>query len=147
MNILIKNCLIIDTNSNHNNKQKDILIINGRFEKISSKSNRYIHKSFNIALEIMNKKISDKMINGPVSKKFFLKKKYLGITEYLAHRTNTKNFAMLIYNKDLSVCPLTTHLPIKLVSKKINKNMIKKKVKLINNFFKKYLKQKPNIAL
>ena len=37
MNILIKNCLIIDTNSSHNNKQKDILIINGRFEKISNK--------------------------------------------------------------------------------------------------------------
>ena len=33
MNILIKNCLIIDKNSNHNNKKKDILIINGRFEK------------------------------------------------------------------------------------------------------------------
>ena len=31
MNILIKNCLIIDTNSNHKNN-KDILIINGRFD-------------------------------------------------------------------------------------------------------------------
>ncbi len=97
------------------------------FDKISSKSNKYIEKSFDIALEIMNRKISDKFINGPVSKKFFLKKKYLGITEYLAQKTKTKNFAMLIYNKNLSVCPLTTHLPIKKVSKKINKNMIKKK--------------------
>ena len=59
----------------------------------------------------------------------FLKKKFLGITEYLAFKTKTKNFAMLIYNKDLSVCPLTTHLPIKQVSKNINKNMIKKKIK------------------
>ena len=134
-----------------NNKDINLIDVNFSqtkpFEKISSKSNKYIHKSFDIALEIMNKKISDKMINGPVSKKFFLKKKYLGITEYLAHKTNTKNFAMLIYNKDLSVCPLTTHLPIKLVSKKINKNMIKEKVKLIDNFFKKYLKQKPHIAI
>ena len=137
---------------NHiNNKNINLIDVNFSqkkpFEKISSKSNKYIHKSFDIALEIMNKKISDKMINGPVSKKFFLKKKYLGITEYLAHRTNTKNFAMLIYNKDLSVCPLTTHLPIKLVSKKINKNMIKEKIKLIDNFFRKYLKQKPHIAI
>ena len=45
---------------------------------------------------------------------------------------------MLIYNKDLSVCPLTTHLPLKLVSKNINKNY-KKKVKLINNFYLKNL--------
>ena len=134
-----------------NNKNINLIDVNFSqkkpFEKISSKSNKYIHKSFDIALEIMNKKLSDKMINGPVSKKFFLKKKYLGITEYLAHRTNTKNFAMLIYNKDLSVCPLTTHLPIKLVSKKINKNMIKEKIKLIDNFFRRYLKQKPHIAI
>ena len=29
---------------------------------------------------------------------------------------------MLIYNEKLSVCPLTTHLPINLVAKNINKN-------------------------
>ena len=117
------------------------------FDKISSKSNIYIEKSFDIALKIMSLKISNKFINGPVSKKFFLKKKYLGVTEYLAHKTKAKNFAMLIYNKNLSVCPLTTHLPIKKVSKKIDKNTIKKKVELIDIFFKKYLRQKPQIAI
>ena len=106
-----------------------------------------LKKSFDIALKILNKKITNKFINGPISKKFFLKKKYLGITEYLAHKTKTKNFAMLIYNKKLSVCPLTTHLPIKKVSKKINKNMIKEKIKLIDIFFKKYFKKKPKIAI
>ena len=54
---------------------------------------------------------------------------------------------MLIYNKELSVCPITTHLPIKKVSKEINKNMIRKKIELINIFFKKYLKHKPRIAI
>jgi len=117
------------------------------FDKISNKSNNYIKKSFDIALKILNKKISNKFINGPISKKFFLKKKYLGITEYIAYKTKTKNFAMLIYNKKLSVCPLTTHLPIKKVSKKINKNIIKEKVKLIDIFFKKNLKKKAKIAI
>ena len=32
-----------------------------------------------------------------------------------------KNTGMLIYNKKLSVCPLTTHLPLKQVSKNITK--------------------------
>ena len=54
---------------------------------------------------------------------------------------------MLIYNKDLSVCPLTTHLPIKKISKRINKKMIHEKIKLLDMFFKKYLKQKPRIAV
>ena len=92
-------------------------------------------------------KISNKFINGPVSKKFFLKKKYLGITEYLAHKTKTKKYVMLIYNKNLSVAPLTTHLPLKKVSQKINKKKIIESVILIENFFKENFKRKPKIAL
>ena len=45
------------------------------FDKISNKSNEYIKKSFDVALKILNEKITNKFINGPVSKKFFLKKK------------------------------------------------------------------------
>jgi len=107
------------------------------FCKITAKSNDYISKCFDIAIKLLKNKISNKFINGPISKKTFLKKKFNGITEYLAHKTNTKKFAMIIYNKNLSVCPLTTHLPIKHVSKKINKLEIVNKVKLIDNFWKK----------
>tara|TARA_B100001121_G_scaffold305137_1_gene321834 strand:- start:893 stop:1720 length:828 start_codon:yes stop_codon:yes gene_type:complete len=117
------------------------------FEKISSKSNYYIENSFKVALSILKKGISDKLINGPISKKYFLKKKFLGITEYLAKKTETRDFAMLIYNKNLSVCPITTHLPVKMIAKKINMNDIKKKIILIYNFYKNYLNKKPNIAV
>ena len=117
------------------------------FDIITSKSNNYIKESFDIALKILNTKITNKFINGPISKKHFLKKKYLGITEYLAYKTKSKNFAMLIYNKDLSICPITTHLPIKKVSKYISKDIIKKKIQLLDVFFKKYLKKKPRIAV
>ena len=117
------------------------------FDIITSKSNNYIRESFDIALEILNTKITNKFINGPISKKHFLKKKYLGITEYLAYKTKSKNFAMLIYNKDLSICPITTHLPIKKVSKYISKDIIKKKIQLLDLFFKRYLKKTPRIAV
>ena len=134
-----------------NNKTINLININynqrNPFEKITSKSNHYIEQSFESAIKILQKKITNKFINGPISKKFFLKKKFLGITEYLANKTNTKNFAMLIYNKNLSVCPITTHLPLKKVTKKISKKLIIQKIKLINNFFKKYIKKKPNIAI
>ena len=49
--------------------------------------------------------IYPKFINGPVSKKSFLKGKTLGITEYLAKKTKKKDVAMLIFNKNLSVSP------------------------------------------
>jgi len=112
------------------------------FDKITSKSNHYIASCFDVAMRLLKSNVSNKFINGPISKKTFLKKKYNGITEYLAKKTNTKKFAMIIYNNKLSVCPLTTHLPIKYVSKKINKLEIIDKVKLINKFWKeKFNKQ------
>ena len=54
---------------------------------------------------------------------------------------------MLIFNKKLSVCPITTHLPLKIVSKKITRKNIINKVTLIDNFYKKNLKFKPRIAI
>tara|TARA_A100001035_G_scaffold234806_1_gene198061 strand:- start:1179 stop:2147 length:969 start_codon:yes stop_codon:yes gene_type:complete len=117
------------------------------FEKISSKSNAFIEQSFSIAFKIIKKYKIKKFINGPVVKKIFLQKKYLGITEYISKNFNVKNNAMLIYNKSLSVCPITTHLPLKLVTNKISKEIICKKVKLINDFYKKKLNIKPKIAI
>lgn len=117
------------------------------FEKISKKSNVYINKSFSIAVKLIKKGFTNKFINGPISKKTFLKKKKLGITEYISDKFTVKNNAMLIYNKQLSVCPLTTHVPIKLVAKKITQKLIVDKVKLINNFYKQKLKLKPKIAV
>ena len=54
---------------------------------------------------------------------------------------------MLIYNKNLSVCPITTHLPLKLVAKRINKKIISDKISLINDFYKKNFNIKPKIAI
>jgi len=117
------------------------------FEKISNKSSLYIEDCFKIALEILKNKISNKLINGPISKKFFLKKKFIGITEYLAKKTNSNNVAMVIYNKSLSVSPITTHLPLKYVSREIKKTQIENKVKTISSFWLKHFKKKPKIGI
>ena len=117
------------------------------FNKITSKSNKYISSCFDVAIRLLKNNVSNKLINGPISKKAFLKKKFNGITEYLADKTNTKKFAMIIYNKNLSVCPLTTHIPIKYISKKIDKLEIINKVKLIDNFWKKRFNKKVKIGV
>ena len=92
-----------------------------------------------------NKKIA--LINGPVSKKFFLNNKYPGITEYISKKTKSKNQVMLIYNDKLSVSPVTTHLPLKHVAKNITKEKIINNVKKIKKFYENYLKKKPKIAI
>ena len=136
-----------------NMKLNSINLINVRydqdkiFEKISKKSNNYIKKSFEIALEILNTKITNKFINGPISKKYFLRKNFTGITEYLSKKTNSKHVSMIIYNKLLSVSPLTTHLPVKYVTKKITKSKIINNIKNINSFWMKHFKKKPRIAI
>ena len=117
------------------------------FEKISIKSKNYIENSFKIAFKIINDGITDRLISGPISKKSFLNKKFLGVTEYISNNFKTKKNAMLIYNKKLSVCPLTTHLPLKNVVKEITKKNIYEKTILINNFYKKYFNFKPRIAV
>ena len=69
------------------------------------------------------------------------------MTEYISDKFSIKKSAMLSFNRKLSVCPLTTHLPIKQVSQKINKKNIKDKAFLINTFYKLKLGFKPKIAV
>ena len=120
---------------------------NKAFQKMSLNSNKYINNCFEIAIKLIKSGFSNKLINGPISKKNFLNKKFLGMTEYFANKFKKKNVAMIIYNKSLSVCPVTTHLPLKAVTKKINKKTITHKVNLINNFYKKSFGFKPKIAV
>ncbi len=129
------NLINVDYNFKFKSKNKNIEI------------NNYLKDSFNVAFKLLKMKISHKFINGPINKSNFLNKKYLGITEYISKKFKVKKFAMLIYNKDLSVCPITTHLPLSQVPKKINQKLIKEKVRLINNFFINYLKFKPKIGV
>tara|TARA_E500000178_G_scaffold48253_2_gene43504 strand:+ start:1185 stop:2156 length:972 start_codon:yes stop_codon:yes gene_type:complete len=117
------------------------------FGKITKKSNNYIEKCFNTAFKIIRENRIKKIINGPINKKTFLNKKFLGITEYISSKFSIKKNCMLIYNKNLSVCPITTHLPLKDVSKKISKQKIIEKAKLIYTFYEKNLDIRPRIAI
>jgi 4-hydroxythreonine-4-phosphate dehydrogenase len=134
-----------------NNKSINIIDVNYNknlnFQKISNKSNDYIKNCFEASFKILKSGITNKFINGPISKSSFLNKRYLGITEYLAKKTKANQNAMLIYNKRLSVCPITTHLPLKFVAKNVNKKKIIEKITLIDCFYKKNFGFKPRIAV
>jgi|TARA_B110000037_G_scaffold139458_1_gene157706 4-hydroxythreonine-4-phosphate dehydrogenase len=147
---------VINKNFNEFNKldNKKINVIDVKynfykcFDTISDKSNNYINESFKIALKIITQNKLSNFINGPISKKYFLKGKTLGITEYLAKKTKKKNnVAMLIFNKKLSVSPITTHLALKNVHKHITKQKIYNQVKLINEFYNAKFKKNPRIAI
>ena len=128
---------ILDIKLKKNRLQKKQLIYN----------KEYLKKCFNESFKLLKKNITDKFLNGPINKKKFLSKDHLGITEYISNYFNQKKTGMLIYNNKLSVCPLTTHLPIKLVPKKITKSLINNKLKIIHNFYIDKLKFRPKIGV
>ena len=134
-----------------NNKSINLINVNytqkKAFQKITNKSNKYIENCFQIAFSLIKKKYTHKLINGPISKKYFLNKRFYGVTEYIADNFSTKKNCMLIYNKKLSVCPVTTHLPLKFVSNSIKKKVIHEKIDLINRFYKKNFNFKPRIGV
>ena len=148
------NIKLVDTkNLNILKSRKDINIINVNYNKLRQSkksyivSKIYIKECFDIAFKLLKERITNKFINGPVNKSTFLDKKFLGITEYISKKFDVKKNAMLIYNKKLSVCPLTTHLPLKFVSNKISKSLIIEKVILINDFYINNIGFKPKIGV
>ena len=120
------------------------------FEKISSKSKSYILNCFKQSFDYLKENKSEILINGPVSKKYFLNNKYPGVTEYVYNEFGkkiSKKPVMLIFNKLLSVSPITTHIPLKNVNKNINQNTIRENIYKIHNFYKKKFKVTPKIAV
>ena len=153
MIILNRKILLNEISNVNDSENKKINIINvdynfkDAFSKIKMNSNKYIEKCFDLSLKILKKNKNYVLINGPVSKNTFLKKKFLGITEYIGYRTKSRNPVMLIYNEKLAVSPLTTHVPIKKVTQLVKKDKIIKDIIKIDKFYKLFLKKKPKIGV
>ena len=130
---------IIDLNLNFTNP----------FKVKKKNASKFIINSLNYAhrLCIKTKKIKG-IINCSIDKKLLNKKK-IGVTEYLAKKNKIKKNSevMLIRNDKLSVCPITTHIDIKEIKRRINKKVISEKIKTINKWFLKSYKKKPKIGV
>lgn len=148
--IYIKKVKNIETHVN-NDQLKIInveLKFTNPFKVPSNKASKFVQNSLNLAHNLALSKNVSGIINCAIDKSLLGKNK-IGVTEYLAAKCNLKNSSevMLIRNKKFSVSPLTTHIDVKNISKKITKKSIISKVKTINNWYKKYLKIKPRIGV
>ena len=108
----------------------------------------FIKHGLSLAHELGLKKNVKGIINCPINKKH-LNKKFYGATEFFASKCSIKKNSevMLISSKKFSVSPITTHVDLKYVSKKLNSNLIISKIKTINLCFKNIFKKKPKIAV
>ena len=129
-----------------------VIHVNLKFKqpfKVSKKfSSDFVKNSFKIAHNLsLNNKVMG-LINCPINKNLLGGNK-IGVTEFLAKKCKVKKDSevMVLRNKKVSVSPITTHLDLKDVSKKINKKIIVNKIKTIDLWFKKKFKKKPIIGI
>mgnify|MGYP001468889073 CR=1 FL=1 len=107
----------------------------------------YVFNSLDLAHKLSLEKKIKGFINAPIDKTIF-KNKFLGVTEYLGNKQKTKNKEiMMIYNKKLCVVPLTTHVEVKNITKKIKKNLIKVKILAFNKSYRNLFNKKPQIVV
>ncbi len=118
------------------------------FKVSPNETSKYILKSLNMAHQMSKQRLIKGFINCPINKKNTFKRKNIGVTEFLAKKNNVfGKEIMLIFNKKLSVTPVTTHVELKNVSKKLNKKFLKNKILHLNNGYRRIFKKKPSIAV
>ncbi len=105
----------------------------------------YIEKAIRLA---MDGRI-DAITTGPINKEAMYKAghKFQGHTEILAARTRAKNYAMMFVSDTLWMMLVTTHLPLKEVSKNLDKQKIVKRIKLAHETMFKLREKKPRIGV
>tara|TARA_B100001093_G_scaffold508205_1_gene569969 strand:- start:52 stop:1014 length:963 start_codon:yes stop_codon:yes gene_type:complete len=146
---------IVISNINSIDRLQEIKIINvplkfnNPFKVSLNSSSKYVLKCLDLAHNFSIQKKTKGIINCPIDKKLLKKTKKIGVTELLASKFKNlkKSEVMMLYNKNLAVVPLTTHVPVRKVSSNINKDIIINKVITLNKNYKKLFKKKPNIGI
>ena len=129
---------IINVNLNYKNP----------FSVSKKNATKFIYQTLNLAHKIsLNKNIKG-LINCPINKDLFKQKK-IGATEFFASKCKIKDNSevMLIKNKNFAVSPITTHIDIKDVPKKIKSKIIFKKILNINRYYRILFNRSPRIGI
>ncbi len=124
---------------------------NFKFGKVKAEYGKASVEYLDKAIELIKNKEIDCLVTCPVSKEAISLAgfdKFLGHTEYLAARTNTKYFAMMLLNKKFRFSLVTRHIPLKDVPSKLDTDKIYKTILLTHRSIKElFLIKNPRIAV
>ena len=97
------------------------------FDVQNKDASKYVIGCLNLGNKICTEKKIKGFINCPIDKKLIKKKGIYGVTEFIAKKSKIKKFSevMMLYNKKLSVVPITTHIRVKNISKNIRKTLLR----------------------
>lgn len=102
------------------------------------------------AVELIEAGLADGLVTAPINKEAIARAglKWEGHTEYLAHLTKQRNFAMMLIGGPLRVVPVTRHLSLKKVATALNSQEIYTAIKLTHQTLRSYFKIKnPRIGV
>ena len=129
------------------------LLIGGKISSTLGKPNQETAK---IALSALKESITlwkqnkiDALITTPISK-YQLQQigfPYLGHTEFYAKETKTSDYAMCFVGKHFTTALVTSHLPLKEISKQLSNEKIVNTGKLLSKFLQQQGINKPKIAV
>ena len=116
----------------------------------TEKGGLYAFKALEAATQDISEGKIDVLVTAPFSKDGMIKAgfKFPGHTEYLADLSAVKEALMILVSPTLKVALVTSHIPIKEISKKLSKDLIIEKIKAFEQSLKKdFNLTKPKIAV
>jgi 4-hydroxythreonine-4-phosphate dehydrogenase len=118
--------------------------------KASEESGKFAYISLDRAVQDLNAGLIDALVTAPINKHAMQLAGFphTGHTEFLTAKANVQDSLMLMVNDQLRVALATNHIPVSEISKKLNKEVILRKLTLLNQSLKMdFGIQKPKIAL
>lgn len=102
------------------------------------------------ALEDLKNGVIDALVTGPIHKYSMKLAGFpnIGHTDYLKEKTNSKEILMMMVSDKLKIGLVTDHLPLNQVSAQINKELISRKIQIMEqSLIKDFGIEKPHIAV
>lgn len=112
--------------------------VNITLGKITEQGGKYAQLSLECAVKDLKLGLIDALVTAPIHKKAMQLAGFghMGHTEYLANEFNVQEYLMLMASEALKVGVVTSHIPLKDVPKVLTKELIIKKLDILNDTLK-----------
>jgi len=124
--------------------------VNITLGKLTEEGGKFAYISLDKAVNALKENQIDALVTAPINKKAMQMANFPhpGHTEYLTKEFGFKQSLMLMVKDDLRVGVVTGHIPVKEIAQTLTKDLVKAKLKMLNNSLKKdFGIERPTIAL
>lgn len=125
-------------------------VVNISVGQATPESGKYAHIALDRAVQDLKDHKIDALVTGPINKNAMDAERfpYAGHTEYLTKTFDVSQSLMFMIAEDLRIGVATNHIPVKEISDHFNKDVLKKKINIMEKSLKKdFGIEKPTIAV